>query len=68
MFSYFEHPNTVCMSYFEHASFSSSIGISLLIGSMQAFVHALFPSMFMKSSSKLSTDLNKKLLEAGCKN
>lgn len=65
MFSYFEHPNNVCMSYFEHARFSSSIGVSLIIGSMKAFVHALIPNMYIKSF--LSKDLEKRLKSAGCK-
>ena len=67
MFSYFEHPNDVCMSYLEHAKFSFTIGLSLFGGSCKAFVHALVPSFFIKSSSVLVQDLSERLLDAGCK-
>lgn len=67
MYSYFSHPNSVCMSYLQHAQFSSSIGVSLLIGSFQAFVHAILPSMYLTSSSDLSRNLHLKLSNAGCK-
>jgi len=67
MYSIFDHPNKVCMTYFQHAIFSSSLGISLLAASFKAFIHAIIPSLFITSSSDLVKSLDDKLKNAGCR-
>ncbi len=66
-YSYFIHPNNVCMSYFEHFKFSMSLSVSFLVGSFKAFMHAIIPSMFITSSSDLIKDIDLKLKKSGCK-
>jgi len=66
-YSYFIHPNNVCMSYLEHFKFSMSLSVSLLVGSFKAFMHAIIPSMFITSSSDLVKDIDLKLKTSGCK-
>jgi len=55
------------MTYFQHAIFSSSLGISLLAASFKAFIHAIIPSLFITSSSDLVKSLDDKLKNAGCR-
>ena len=65
-YSYFVHPNSVCMSYFQHAKFSLTLSKDLAIGSLQAFVHALFPNYYITSTTDLTKHLIKKLKNSGC--
>lgn len=66
-YSWFIHPNSVCMSYFEHMEFSLSLSGYLLVGSMKAFVHSIFPNYFITSSSDLVKNMAEKLDNAGCR-
>lgn len=55
------------MTYFEHLQFSGSLASTLLIGSAKALIHAIFPSMYITSTTELVEELEKKLANAGCK-
>ena len=66
-YSYFAHPNNVCISYLEHLIFSIVLSFSLLLGSLKAFVHAIIPSMFITSTTDLVKDIDIKLKTSGCK-
>lgn len=61
------HPNSVCMTYFEHLQFSGGLASTLLIGAIKAIVHAIFPNMYITSTTELVNELEKKLADAGCK-
>ena len=61
------HPNNVCMNYFEHLQFSGSLASTLLIGSAKALIHAIFPNIYVTSSTELVEEFEKKLANAGCK-
>ena len=61
------HPQSVCMSYMEHLRFSGMLAGRMCIGGIKALIHAIFPQMYITSSTELIRDLDQKLTEAGCK-
>ncbi len=65
--SYFSHPLRVCMSYSEHFWFSSRLGYKLAIGSMKAFIHAIYPDLFITSTSDLLVDIQEDMKKVGCR-
>ena len=67
MYSYFSHPNNVCMSYFTHCKFALLLSSKLFIGSMKSFIHALFPSLFITFTSDLVNEISQDLKNAGCR-
>jgi hypothetical protein len=66
IYSYFSHPNGVCMSYYTHFCFSINLSRKLFVGSIQAFVHAIFPNLFITSSSDLVEELQYDFYTVGC--
>ncbi len=66
VYSYFSHPNNVCLSYYQHFRFSLKLSTMLFVASVQAFIHAIFPNYFITSSSVLSENLRKELESVGC--
>ena len=65
-YSRFIHPNSVCMSYFQHFKFSAGLSKDMFIGSYQAMIHAIFPNYYITSSTDLTKNLMKKLQNSGC--
>lgn len=61
------HPKNVCMTYYQHFIFSSTLGFQLIIAGGKAFIHAIFPSLFITSTSDFNRDLKRILESAGCK-
>lgn len=47
----FNHPREVCMTYWEHLSFSMHLSYDFAKASIGAFVHALFPPLFLTHST-----------------
>lgn len=66
MYSLFNHPNKVCMTYFEHMKLSLYFTTVLWIGSIKAFIHAFLPDTYITSTSDLCHHLHKTLQSAGC--
>lgn len=66
MYSYFTHPQNVCMSYFEHCKFSLYLARKFAFGTFAAIVHAFFPGRFLTHSSDMVRELSNVLLRAGC--
>lgn len=66
IYSYFSHPNSVCMSYYTHFCFSMNLSRKLFIGSIQAFMHAIFPNFFITSSSDLLKEMQEDFDTVGC--
>jgi len=62
-----DHPKSVCLSYGKHFKFAMEMSGRLLIGSCQAFIHALIPGLFITSTSDLQETLKKRLDETGCR-
>ncbi len=63
----FKHPSKVCMSYFQHFKFSMEMSAHLLIGSYKAFIHSLYPDVYITSTSDCVKHISKRLDESGCK-
>ena len=66
IYSYFSHPNSVCMSYCTHFCFSINLSRKLFIGSLKAFMHSIFPNFFITSSSDLLEELQEDFKTVGC--
>ena len=62
----FKHPKEVCMTYLEHATLSFKFSCMLFVGSIKAFIHAIYPDICVTSTSDLIVDIKKKMENAGC--
>ena len=65
-YSFFTHPNSVCMSYFEHMKLSLGFSKTFFVGSLQALTHAFFPNVFVTSTSDIHERIGNELSNAGC--
>ena len=61
------HPKKVCMTYFQHFTFSIELSFSYLIYSYKAFIHAFIPNLYITSSSDSIKEIENKIKEVGCK-
>lgn len=66
-YSWFDHPNRVCMSYWTHAR--HSLGLAWLLGwaSVRAAVHAVVPSWYVTSTTDCVAEALRRLVESGCR-
>ena len=67
MYSYFTHPNNVCMNYFNHFKISINYSKQLFIASLKAFIHAIFPSVYITSTTNTINNINNQLKINNCK-
>ena len=65
-YSYFQHPQKVCMSYFQHCCFSLKLAHYFIVGTFKAIVHAFLPNFYITSSSDMIEDVKKEISKAGC--
>ena len=65
-YSIFTHPNTVCMTYFEHMKLSFGFSKTFLAASVKAFVHGVFPCCYIKSTTDTYKKIGTELDNAGC--
>ena len=63
----FSHPKQVCLSYYQHMCFSLYISKKLFIGSIQAFIHSIYPDVFVTSTTELLTECNREMEKIGCR-
>ena len=49
-YSYFHHPNSVCMSYFSHMRLSLFFSFQMFKGSITSLIHASIPQLFITST------------------
>jgi len=56
-----EHPKNVNLTYYEHFKLSSSISFKLFISSIKAFVHSIFPFVFVTSTTNVIDDIENQL-------
>ena len=68
MYSYFSHPNNVCMNYYKHFTVSLNYSKLFFIASCKAFVHAIFPNLFITSTTNTVNNINSLLIINNCKN
>lgn len=63
----FFHPKSVCMTYCEHFVFSMSISFQFAVGAVKSFVHAIYPDLFITSTTDLLRDLQYDISRVGCR-
>ena len=57
-----EHPASVNESYLEHMFVALSFFIQFFYAAFAALVHAFLPFLFVKTGSKIITDLNQRMV------
>jgi len=63
----FIHPKNVCMTYFQHMKFSLNLSYRFFKGSIFAFIHAIYPDIYITYSSDLINDIQKDMKKIGCR-
>ena len=63
----FEHPKQVCMTYLQHAFFSLEMSLFFLFGSLAGIGHAIYPDIFVTSTTDTVNYIQKRLNESGCR-
>ena len=66
VYSYFNHPNTNCMSYFQHWNQSMYFASQMFFGSIKAIIHAFIPNLYKTMTSNLVEDISHRLETKGC--
>lgn len=56
--SYFHHLDDVNMSYFEHFLFSCKFSLYMFFGSIAALIHAIYPDIFITSTTNIVNYMN----------
>lgn len=57
----FRHLIEINMTYWNHFFFSGSLSLKLMKGSMLALFHAIYPDLFITSTTDLVEDLTNEL-------
>lgn len=65
-YSYFQHPQKVCMSYLQHCCFSLKLARYFMVATLKAIVHAFIPNFYITSSSDMIEDVKEEISNAGC--
>ncbi len=63
----FKHPQSVCMTYWQHMRLSLNLSALFLSGAIKAFVHAVYPDVFLSSSTYTVVKAQELMSNAGCK-
>lgn len=64
--NFFQHPQKVCLTYYNHFMFSIRISFKLFTASLKAFVHSIYPDIFITSTTDTLTNLSEDLKSVGC--
>jgi hypothetical protein len=67
MYSNFNHPNSVCMTYFQHMFFSLEMSYLMGKGCICALIHSFIPSFFIKTTTNINNSIRDKLNNSGCR-
>ena len=63
-----DHPASVGETYFQHMGSALSFAGTFFIATIAAFIHAIFPFLFMKTGSEIILRLNKKMVTHRARN
>lgn len=55
---FFEHPETVNETYFEHLIQATRFGVKMMLGGFACIIHALIPCLFMSTARNTAIELN----------
>lgn len=67
MFYEAHHLKKVCMTYIEHACFSLKLSGCFFLGGVCAYIHALIPNRFTKTSTQICKYIQDEIRKNGCK-
>jgi hypothetical protein len=59
---FIEHPASVGETYAEHARHAASFGVSMLLGAIACFLHALVPALCTTTASRLIARLHSSMI------
>ncbi len=62
LLAFTQHPASVGETYSEHMGMAGAFGLHLLLASLACFVHALLPFLFVKTGSRMITDLHDRMV------
>jgi hypothetical protein len=65
-YSFFYHPNSVCLSYFQHMRLSFFFATQFMLGASKSIIHAFFPNLYKQGSLNTITVVSNKLESVGC--
>ena len=54
---FFNHPNKVGMTYFQHMKFSYRLSLLFFEGFYKALIHSFIPDIYITSSTNISKDI-----------
>lgn len=57
-----EHPVSVNETYFEHMAAAGWFFCKMSLGAMACLAHAIFPFLFVKTGSRIITDLHDRMV------
>jgi len=63
----FKHPTQVCMTYYEHFKHSMKFSYMFMVSSFKAFIHAIFPDVFITSTTNTINEISKLIENSGCR-
>lgn len=56
-----DHPSDLSESYFQHFKTAGTFGVSMFVGSLASFVHAIFPFLLTNTGSEKITRLHARM-------
>lgn len=62
-----QHPQQVCMTYWEHCQFSLKMSYYLGLGSVKAIIHAFLPNYCTTSTTETAKLIQDQLSTSGCR-
>ena len=63
----FKHPKNVCMTYFQHFTFSMYLCYLFCKGAFFSFLHSMLPDYFITTSSTISEQIQYLIATSGCR-
>lgn len=66
MYSYFSHPNSVCMNYYKHLKVSLNYSRIFFIATIKSLVHAFIPNLFITSTTNTINKISNLLIMSSC--
>tara|TARA_B100001248_G_C27369512_1_gene450925 strand:+ start:1328 stop:1522 length:195 start_codon:yes stop_codon:yes gene_type:complete len=63
----FTHPKEVCMTYWEHFCLSMNFAKIFGIASVKAIIHAIYPDIYITSTTDATSEIQKILKTKGCR-
>ena len=64
----FNHPTKVCMTYFSHMKFSLYLSYTFADASIKAFIHAIYPDIYITHSTDTIQKIKSDIDKIGCRN